>query len=167
MLQQTVYALYAHMTCSIQYNELAVLTIASVHGLFLFAKKLDPVSISDKTSHFIISQCLEAARFVFRIVRLPWNLTGTSAVAMRWFKLPISRLRDFTRSYDKTSYRILKGVPVSVRIFQGSCSFRRQGIFMQYRDLWKSYVYMQWQQSCTIKHLRNYAKAWCMKTMDA
>ena len=61
---------------------------------------------------------LEAARFVFRIVRTLWNLTGTSAAllpmylsnfkAMRWFKLPISRLRDFTRSYDKTSCRILR-----------------------------------------------------------
>ena len=30
--------------------------------------------------------------------------------AMR-FRLAISRFRDFTRSYDKTSYRILKGVP--------------------------------------------------------
>ena len=30
---------------------------------------------------------------------------------MRWFKLPISRLCDFTRSYDKTSYRILKRGP--------------------------------------------------------
>ena len=28
--------------------------------------------------------------------------------AMRWFKLPISRLQDFTRSYAKTPYRILK-----------------------------------------------------------
>ena len=28
--------------------------------------------------------------------------------AMQWFKLPISRLRGFTRSSDKPSYRILK-----------------------------------------------------------
>ena len=31
--------------------------------------------------------------------------------AMRWFKLPISRLRDLTRSYNKTSYRMLKQSP--------------------------------------------------------
>ena len=31
--------------------------------------------------------------------------------AMRWFRLPISRLRDFTGSYDKTSYRISKQGP--------------------------------------------------------
>ena len=34
--------------------------------------------------------------------------------AMRWFELPISRFRDFTRSYDETSYWILKRG-------QGSC----------------------------------------------
>ena len=63
-------------------------------------------------------QSLEAARFVFRIVRSLWNLIGTSAAvllkclsnykAMPKFKLPISRLRDLRSSYDKTSYRILK-----------------------------------------------------------
>ena len=83
--------------------------------------KLDPVSIFDKTSYRKISQSLEAAKFVFRIVRSLWNLTGTSAAmlpmclsnfkAMRQSKLPISRLRDFTRSYEKTSYRILKRGP--------------------------------------------------------
>ena len=74
------------------------------------------VSISDKMSRCKIPWSLEAARFVFKIVRSLWNLTGTSAAllskclsnfkAMRWFKLPISRLRDFMWSYDKTSYRI-------------------------------------------------------------
>ena len=38
-----------------------------------------PVSISYKTSYCKISQSLEAARFMFRIVRSLWNLTGTSA----------------------------------------------------------------------------------------
>ena len=36
---------------------------------------------------------------------------GSRAKAMRWFKLPISPLRDFPRFYDKTSYRILKWGP--------------------------------------------------------
>ena len=55
---------------------------------------------------------------VFRIVRSLWNLTGTSAAllpmclsnfkAMRQFKVPISWLRVFTRSYEKTSFRILR-----------------------------------------------------------
>ena len=81
----------------------------------------DPVSIFDKTSYRKISQSLEAARFLFRIVRSLWNLTGTSAallpmclsnfIAMRWSKLPIARLRDFMRSYGKTSYRVLKRGP--------------------------------------------------------
>ena len=63
-----------------------------------FNEQQCPASISDKTSY--------------------WNLTGTSATllprclsnfkAIWWFKLPISRRRDLTRSYDKASYRILK-----------------------------------------------------------
>ena len=74
------------------------------------------------SSYCKISQRLKAARFVFRIVRSLWNLTGTSAAVlprclpklkvMGWFKLPISRLRDFTRIYDKTPYRILKRGPL-------------------------------------------------------
>ena len=77
-----------------------------------------PVSISEKTSYRKILQSLEAARFVFRIVRSLWNLTGTLAAlllmclsnfkAIRRFKVPISRLRDFTSSYDKTSFQILR-----------------------------------------------------------
>ena len=65
-----------------------------------------------------ISWSLEVARFVFRIVRSLWNLTGTSAAllpmclsnfeAIRQFKVPISWLGDFTRSHDKTSFRILR-----------------------------------------------------------
>ena len=80
-----------------------------------------PVSISEKTSYRKISWSLEAARFVFRIVPSLWNLTDTSAAllpmclsnfnAIRQFKVPISWLRDFTRSYDKTSFRILKRGP--------------------------------------------------------
>ena len=76
------------------------------------------VSIYDKTSYRKISWSLEAARFVFRIVRSLWNLTGNSAAllpkcllnfkAMRYFKVLFTWLRDLTRSYDKTPYRILK-----------------------------------------------------------
>ena len=83
-------------------------------------RDLGPVSISNKTSFCKISQSFEAARFVFWIARSLWNLISTSAAlsvclsnfkAMQWFKLPISWLQDFTRSYDKTSYRILKRGP--------------------------------------------------------
>ena len=111
---------------------------------------MGPVSTSDKTSYRKISWSLEAARFVSKIVRSLWNLTGTSAAvlptcqsnfkAMRWFKLPISQLRDFARSYDKTSYRILKRGPghkyahVFTRVNVGLChgcwcmgSLSRQG----------------------------------------
>ena len=41
-----------------------------------------PVLISDKTSYHKISQSLEATRFVLRIVRSLWNLTGTSAALL-------------------------------------------------------------------------------------
>ena len=80
-----------------------------------------PVSISEKTSYHKISWSLEAARLVFRIVRSLWNLTGTSAallpMCLSIFKairqsIPISGLRDFTRPYDKTSFRILRRGPV-------------------------------------------------------
>ena len=79
------------------------------------------VSVSNVMSCFKIPQSLEAARFVFRLVRSLWNLTGTSAAVLptclsnlkvlRRFKFPISQLRDLTRSYDKTSYGILKRGP--------------------------------------------------------
>ena len=79
------------------------------------------VSSVGTSNYFKISWSLEDARFVFRIVRSLWNLAGTSAAllpkclsnfkAMGKFKLRISRLRGFTRSYDKTSYWILKRDP--------------------------------------------------------
>ena len=87
----------------------------------LVVKVLGPVYISDKASYCKISQSLEAARFVFRVVGSLWSLTGTTAAMlptclsnfklMRQFKWQISRLQDFTRSHDKTSYRILKRNP--------------------------------------------------------
>ena len=92
--------------------------------------KLGLVSISDKTSYCKISQSLEAVRFVlfFRIVQSLWNLTGTLTVmlpicpwhlkSLWWFKLPILQLRHFTRSYDKTSYRILKQGPDICHFFR-------------------------------------------------
>ena len=86
---------------------------------------LGPVSISEKTSFHKISSSLEAARVVSRIVRSLWNLTGTSAAllpmclsnfkAIRRFKVQFSWLRDFTRSYEKTSFRILRRGPGSLR----------------------------------------------------
>ena len=70
-----------------------------------------------KTSNSKISWSFEAARFVFWIVQLLWNLTGSAALlpmclsnfkTIRQLELLISRLRGFTGSYDKASYRILK-----------------------------------------------------------
>ena len=103
----------------------------SMHYLNFDWSCLGPVSISEKTSFRKISSSLEAARFVFRIVRSLWNLTGTSAAVLpmclsnfktiRQFKVQISWLRDFTRSYEKTSFRILRRGPGSVFSKKLSC----------------------------------------------
>ena len=60
---------------------------------------------------------------VFKIARSLRYLRDTSAAvipmllsnfqAMRWFKLPISRLRVSMTSHDKTSYHVLKRDPIS------------------------------------------------------
>ena len=80
-----------------------------------------PVSISDKTSYRKISWSIEATRSAVYIIVSLWNLTCTSAAvlprclpnfrAIGLFLIQISRHRDFMRSYDKTSYRILKRGP--------------------------------------------------------
>ena len=61
--------------------------------------------------HLVVSQSLEAARFVFIIFCLLCTLTGdstarlsrgpTNCKAIWWFKVPILGLRGFTRSSDK------------------------------------------------------------------
>ena len=90
----------------------------------------------------------KATRFVFRIVRSLWNLTGISAAllprrlsnfkAIRWYKLPISRLGNITRSYNKTSYRILKRGP---GVWALSSSLSRQkfcaSIITPDKSMWK------------------------------
>ena len=111
---------------------------------------LGPVSISDKMSYCKITQSIEAARVVFRIVWSFYNLTVTSAAvlpiwlsnstAIKWFKLPISQLRDFRRSTDKTSYRILKWGSVSHSNFwvcKTSCEIQGflVGVVLLYSDL--------------------------------
>ena len=84
----------------------------------LYSRDLGPVSISEKTSFRKISLSLEATRSVLWIVVSLWNWTGMSAAllprclsnfrAIGQFLIQISRLRDFTRSYGKTSFRILR-----------------------------------------------------------
>ena len=79
-------------------------------------------SLNGKTSYRQISWSLEAARLgVIMIVSL-WNLTGISAAllprcllnfrAIGKVQTRISRLRDFTRSCGKTSYRLVNRGPV-------------------------------------------------------
>ena len=83
---------------------------------------LGPVSISGKTSYRKISWNLETTRLIVWIIPSLWDLTGTSAAVLHSSAacqisersdnyIPISWLRDFTRSYNKTSYQILKQGP--------------------------------------------------------
>ena len=104
-------------------------TVCKVSGQL--RENLGPVSISDKTVYRKISWSLEAARFVFRIVRSLWNLTDTSTAllpmclsnfkAIRQFKVPISWLRDFARSYDNTSFRMLRWAQIIIMVLMPSC----------------------------------------------
>ena len=59
-------------------------TIHEKHSLWpiIASSHQGPVSKSDKTSYRKVSQSLDAARFVFRIVRSIWNLAGTSAALL-------------------------------------------------------------------------------------
>ena len=78
-------------------------------------------SLSGKTSYRQISWSLEAARLGFIMIVSLWNLTGISAAllprcllnfrAIGKVQTRISRLRDFTRSCGKTSYRLVNRGP--------------------------------------------------------
>ena len=77
-------------------------------------------------SHTCICIGPSTARFVFKVVRSLWNLTGTSAAllpmclsnfkAIRQFKVPISWLRDFTRSGDRRLFGYWDGAQVGVSL---------------------------------------------------
>ena len=77
----------------------------------------DLYSLSGRTSYHNISWSLKAARFMFRLFQTLWNLTGTSTAtlsrclsnfrAMRLSWHPISLHGDFTRSYGKSSVRLV------------------------------------------------------------
>ena len=67
---------------------------------------LDPVSIFDKTSYRKISQNLEAVRFLFRIVRSLWNLTGTSAALSKRCDNLNYQSRGYETSRDLTIRRL-------------------------------------------------------------
>ena len=81
----------------------------------------DPWAPSQYPKRRLFVRSREVSRFVFRIVRSLWNLTGTSAAllpmclsnfkAIRQFKVPFSWPRDLARSYEKTSFRILRRGP--------------------------------------------------------
>ena len=95
----------------------------SWHGAQLCDFNQSLYSLSSKTSYHQISWSLEAARLgVIMIVSL-WNLTGISAAllprclinfrAIGKVQTRTSRLRDFTRSCGKTSYRLRPRGPKS------------------------------------------------------
>ena len=78
-------------------------------------------SLSGKTSYHHFPRSLEAARLDLIMIVSLRNLTGISAAllprrlsnfkAIGKVLTRISRLRDFTRSCDKTSYRLVHRVP--------------------------------------------------------
>ena len=84
-------------------------------------KELGSYSLSGRTSYRTISWGLQAARSGFSLFQSLWNMTGASAEALtrcltnfraiRWLQHPISRLRVFTRSYGKTSVRLVNRDP--------------------------------------------------------
>ena len=73
-------------------------------------------------SHRKILWSLGGARFGFRLFQSLWTFMGTSTAAqprclshfraMCLLSHPISRLRDFTKSYAKTSFRFMNRDPV-------------------------------------------------------
>ena len=91
------------------------------YTVFAQSQRQGLYSPSVKTSYRQISWSIEAARLDVAMVASLWNLTGTSAAALPRY-LPnfraigkvqtrISRLRDFTRSCGKTSYRLVNRDP--------------------------------------------------------
>ena len=87
-----------------------------------------------------------------------WNLTGTLVVllmrlsnfkAMQWFKLQISRLWNFTRSYHKTSYQILKRLP----------GFRPPGTMFCFRFLFR-HAWLLYAQFMTTTVSRPFRVIW-------
>ena len=77
---------------------------------------LGPISISDKTSYRKISSSLQVVSMEVKIMTSLGNLASAGVLsrcllnfrAIKQFWTQISRLRNLTRSYDKTSYRMLK-----------------------------------------------------------
>ena len=118
-----------------------------------FTMLLGLYSLSGKTSYRQISWSLEATRLNVIIVVSLWNLTGTSAAALPMCLLNfreigkaqtrISRLRDFTRSCSKTSYRLVNRGPggwFGIKIL----SYRHKN--PHYEDstiLWTCYFYIR------------------------
>ena len=75
-------------------------------------------SLSRRSYHKIFWSVV-AARFGFRLFESLWNLSHIRAIRSLWH--PISRLRDFTKTDGKTSYRIVNRGPVP----QGEYMIRR------------------------------------------
>ena len=68
-------------------------------GRYPLVQRLQSLSCHERSDHPEIWQTPQQ-----QCCRGPCQISET----LRWFKQPISRLRDFTRSYDNTSYQILR-----------------------------------------------------------
>ena len=89
---------YTHLLLSVDCAQAQWINFESRLVVFLWWDQ-GPVSISDKTSYCKISQNLEAARFLFILVRSLWNLTGISAAPL-WCDDLNSQTCDFQISRD-------------------------------------------------------------------
>ena len=107
---------------------------------------LGPISKCNNMSYCKISSSLEAVRLVLWIIASLWNLTGALAALLprclsnfrviEQFQIQILQFWDFTRSYNKTSYRILK---------QGTGQMSTQ----IYDNIWHNQVTMNCNTSLT------------------
>ena len=106
-------------------------------------------SLSSKTSYRKISWNLESVKSRYRLFQSLRICTGTSAAglprclsnfrAIRSLQYPISRLRDFTWSCGKTSYRVVNRGPVVLLVWTRSVSsaYAHICVVMPAVDWWK------------------------------
>ena len=122
---------------------------------YLKSRLQSPVSVYDKTSY-------KFSRKVSKPGDLYLELSNRSQIwqahrqhccpkclsnfkAMQWFKPPISRLRDFPRSHDTTSYRIMKRDPDISRSQRGYLFvlWSRIPIFQSSAVSWRWYDFIK------------------------
>ena len=115
---------------------------------WLLSRPLGLYSLSSKTSYRQISWSIEAARLGVKMIVWPRNFTGISSAALlpmcrsnfraiEKFQTRISRLRDFTGSFGKTSFRFWNRAircPCARRLFHAPTRTTSSGCFMLHKQ---------------------------------